>query len=117
MAALSGSLPLQSFHTRAHIGTSGLPTAVPAEVRSRTRGSWGILGGTFDPPHFGHLAIAEHVRVVLDLVGVLFVPAGVPPHKQGQPISPVADRVYGQGPEFVRAYPHARYAGSVFGAR
>lgn len=32
-------------------------------------------------------------------------------------ISPVADRVYGQWPEFVRAYPHARYAGSVFGAR
>jgi nicotinate-nucleotide adenylyltransferase len=69
------------------------PTTVPAELRSGTRGAWGILGGTFDPPHYGHLAIAEHVRVVLDLTGVLFVPAGVPPHKQGQPISPVADRV------------------------
>ena len=69
------------------------PTTVPAELRSRTRGAWGILGGTFDPPHYGHLAIAEHVRVVLDLEVVLFVPAGVPPHKQGQPISPVADRV------------------------
>lgn len=32
-------------------------------------------------------------------------------------ISPVADRIYGQWPEFVRAYPHARYAGSVFGTR
>jgi len=70
-----------------------VPTALPAELRSRTRGAWGILGGTFDPPHYGHLAIAEHVRVALDLIGVLFMPAGVPPHKQGQPISPVADRV------------------------
>jgi nicotinate-nucleotide adenylyltransferase len=75
------------------IAVAPVPTAVPAEVRSWTRGAWGVLGGTFDPPHFGHLAIAEHVRAVLDLVGVLFVPAGVPPHKQGQPISPVADRV------------------------
>jgi beta-1,4-N-acetylglucosaminyltransferase len=32
-------------------------------------------------------------------------------------IRPVADRIYGQWPEFVRAYPHARYAGSVFGTR
>lgn len=32
-------------------------------------------------------------------------------------IRPVADRIYGQWPEFVRAYPHARYAGSVFGAQ
>ena len=70
-----------------------VPTVLPAELRARTRGAWGILGGTFDPPHYGHLAIAEHVRVALDLIGVLFVPAGIPPHKQGQPISPAADRV------------------------
>jgi len=69
------------------------PTALPAELRSRTRGAWGILGGTFDPPHYGHLAIAEHVRAALDLIGVLFVPAGIPPHKRGQPISPAPDRV------------------------
>jgi len=70
-----------------------MPVTLPAELRTRTRGAWGILGGTFDPPHYGHLAIAEHVRAALDLLGVLFIPAGVPPHKLGQPISPVADRV------------------------
>jgi nicotinate-nucleotide adenylyltransferase len=44
-------------------------------------GRWGILGGTFDPIHYGHLAIAESAREELDLAGVLFVPAGLPPHK------------------------------------
>lgn len=53
----------------------------------------GILGGTFDPIHYGHLAIAEDVRTRLELEDVLFVPTGSPPHKQGRPISPAADRV------------------------
>lgn len=41
----------------------------------------GIIGGTFDPPHYAHLILAEHAREELDLECVLFVPAGVPPHK------------------------------------
>jgi nicotinate-nucleotide adenylyltransferase len=41
----------------------------------------GILGGTFDPPHEAHLILAEHARVELELDQILFVPAGVPPHK------------------------------------
>jgi nicotinate-nucleotide adenylyltransferase len=53
----------------------------------------GILGGTFDPIHYGHLAIAEDVWAALHLDEVLLVPAGEPPHKRGRPISPVADRV------------------------
>jgi nicotinate-nucleotide adenylyltransferase len=60
---------------------------------SLTSGAWGILGGTFDPIHFAHLAIAEQARETLDLAGVLFVPAGVPPHKPGQVVSASADRV------------------------
>ena len=41
----------------------------------------GILGGTFDPVHFGHLVAAEQVREALELDRVLFIPAGSPPHK------------------------------------
>jgi nicotinate-nucleotide adenylyltransferase len=53
----------------------------------------GVLGGTFDPPHYGHLAAAEECRLALGLDVVLFLPAGEPPHKHDRPISPAADRV------------------------
>lgn len=42
---------------------------------------YGIVGGTFDPPHYAHLILAEHAHEELGLERVLFVPAGVPPHK------------------------------------
>lgn len=41
----------------------------------------GILGGTFDPPHYAHLILAQHAHEELNLTKVLFVPAGIPPHK------------------------------------
>jgi len=41
----------------------------------------GIFGGTFNPPHLGHLVAAEHVCEQLALAKILFVPAAVPPHK------------------------------------
>jgi nicotinate-nucleotide adenylyltransferase len=53
----------------------------------------GILGGTFDPIHVGHLVIAEDCWYQLALSEVLFVPAGAPPHKRGRPVSTAADRV------------------------
>ena len=53
----------------------------------------GILGGTFDPPHYAHLVLAENARVQLALDRVLFVPAGDPPHKTAQPHTAVTDRV------------------------
>ena len=53
----------------------------------------GIMGGTFDPIHLGHLAIAEAAREALDLDRVLFLPAGLPPHKPGAVAAPAEDRV------------------------
>lgn len=47
----------------------------------------GFLGGTFDPPHNGHLLIARAARDQLQLDGVLFAPAGVQPLKQDQHVS------------------------------
>ena len=52
----------------------------------------GILGGTFDPIHLGHLLMAESAREILELRQVLFVPAGDPPHKQELPITPACHR-------------------------
>lgn len=56
-------------------------------------GAIGIFGGTFDPIHIAHLAIAEEAREAVGLERVLFVPAGIPVHKPGRPISPAEHRV------------------------
>ena len=53
----------------------------------------GVLGGTFDPIHIGHLVAAEEVRAQLRLDRVVFVPAGLPPHKLTEHISSVAHRL------------------------
>lgn len=53
----------------------------------------GVLGGTFDPPHIGHLILAEEGMYALELEKVLWVVTAVPPHKPDSPITPVADRV------------------------
>lgn len=47
----------------------------------------GILGGTFNPPHKGHLILAKEAREKLRLDKILFIPANIPPHKQAYPIS------------------------------
>jgi nicotinate-nucleotide adenylyltransferase len=54
--------------------------------------SVGVLGGTFDPVHNGHLAIAKAARDALALDLVLFVPARIQPHKLDRPVSPVEHR-------------------------
>ena len=53
----------------------------------------GIMGGTFDPIHYGHLVTAEAAREKFCLDKVIFVPSGNPPHKKNKEISPGIDRV------------------------
>jgi len=53
----------------------------------------GVFGGTFDPPHIGHLIVAEHVRDVLGLEKVIFVPTAIPPHKQERTITEAPHRL------------------------
>ena len=52
----------------------------------------GIMGGTFDPIHIGHLITAEIVRTELWLDKILFIPAGSPPHKKAQVITATEHR-------------------------
>ena len=52
----------------------------------------GIMGGTFDPIHYGHLVTAEQAREALDLDLVLFMPAGSPAFKQDKHVSDPAYR-------------------------
>lgn len=53
----------------------------------------GIMGGTFDPIHIGHLACAEQAREAYDLDGVVFVPAGNPVFKKDRAVTPAAERL------------------------
>jgi nicotinate-nucleotide adenylyltransferase len=56
-------------------------------------GRLGIFGGTFDPPHLGHLILAAEAQTQLGLDRVLFVLTADPPHKQEHAITPVEDRL------------------------
>ena len=54
---------------------------------------WGVLGGTFDPPHLGHFQLAVAATIQLALDHVLWIPSFRPPHKTVGTISSYADRV------------------------
>jgi nicotinate-nucleotide adenylyltransferase len=62
-----------------HASVRSLPVGLVTRI--------GILGGTFDPPHFGHLRMAEAALTQLQLDQVLFAPVGVQPLKQDHPTS------------------------------
>jgi nicotinate-nucleotide adenylyltransferase len=69
-------------------GAAGLERSATESAPSPVRaGSIGVLGGTFDPFHVGHLGLARAARDQLGLERVLVVPAAAPPHKPGRAIS------------------------------
>jgi nicotinate-nucleotide adenylyltransferase len=69
---------------------SGEPQALPFGPLNR----FGVMGGTFDPVHVGHLSIAQQVLNALKLEKVILLPAATPPHKQeGRDIASGADRL------------------------
>lgn len=53
----------------------------------------GVFGGTFDPPHIGHLILADEARASLGLERVLWVVTGLPPHKPQPPQAPLEARL------------------------
>lgn len=55
--------------------------------------SLGIMGGTFDPIHIGHLACAEQTRESFSLDAVIFIPAGIPVYKKDTGITPAHQRL------------------------
>lgn len=53
----------------------------------------GILGGTFNPIHFGHLRVAEEICEEMNLEKVFLMPGGNPPHKNGKNLAPFSERL------------------------
>lgn len=56
------------------------PEILIEEIRTSKREKVGILGGTYNPPHMGHLVMADQVMDQLDLDKILFMPTAQPPH-------------------------------------
>jgi nicotinate-nucleotide adenylyltransferase len=59
---------------------------------SKGKKTLGLMGGTFDPIHYGHLVTAEAARCGFNLDQVVFIPSGHPPHKKEKRISPAEHR-------------------------
>ena len=74
------------------MATEPAPSPARAAFEPPVRAPLGVLGGTFDPIHTGHLRLAEEAREALGLDGVRFIPADQPPHR-GEPGSTAEDRL------------------------
>jgi nicotinate-nucleotide adenylyltransferase len=75
------------------MGGAALGAGVSTGPVAVVRGSLGVFGGTFDPIHVAHLAVAQEAAETVGLERVLFVPAGRPPHKLDQVITAGKDRL------------------------
>ena len=77
-------------------GPGGITVVEPVserEARASAQRRIGILGGTFDPPHVGHLWLAALAAESMDLDRVLFMPASQPPHKRRRGVTKATDRL------------------------
>lgn len=74
--------------------TGAAPAPGDAGSASERSESVGIFGGTFDPPHLGHLIVAQEAALALGLDRILFVPSASPPHKQDVEVSPAPLRAH-----------------------
>jgi nicotinate-nucleotide adenylyltransferase len=72
---------------------AGPQASVRRESEPAQKQRIGILGGTFDPPHIGHLWLATLATDAIGLDRVLFMPAAQPPHKGGRLVTSAADRL------------------------
>lgn len=79
--------------SRAAVPRSTVPEPGPEPAATASGTRIGVLGGTFDPPHVGHLWLATLAADALGLDRVLLMPAARPPHKGDRRISNAADRV------------------------
>lgn len=68
-------------------------TAHPDPQRPATPIRVGLLGGSFNPIHFGHLIAARAVAEQLNLPRIVLIPAGIPPHKRPEELALAADRL------------------------
>jgi len=79
--------------SRPTIAEAPLPEPETARAVAGTSGRVGVLGGTFDPPHIGHLWLATLAADELALDRVLFVPAAQPPHKRRRRMTAAVHRL------------------------
>ena len=70
-----------------------MATRAPLDPAARRARRLGLLGGSFDPPHLGHLWAAARARAAFALEHVLFVPAARPPHKPERKLAEDSDRL------------------------
>jgi nicotinate-nucleotide adenylyltransferase len=75
------------------MGGAALGADVTPAARLVVPDSIGIFGGTFDPIHNAHLAVAQEAAEAMGLETILFIPAGEPPHKPGREITPAEHRL------------------------
>lgn len=92
MAGDSGELPSYFVSLTGNHSLEKYHLSGETETKMQRR-RVGLMGGTFDPIHYGHLVTAEEVYYALNLDEMVFIPTGQPPHKLGQVVTPALDRL------------------------